>query len=150
MQRQSVQLANEAATLRLGAAIGAALRAGDIVALEGDLGAGKTTLARGILAGAGHEGEVPSPTFTIVQAYLPPSVRLPVWHCDLYRIESPGEVEELGLDEALDDGALIVEWPDRAGPRLMRGALRLRLDIDDGARRLTAEVPPAWESRWPK
>lgn len=150
MNRHSVQLASEAATLRLGAAIGAALRAGDVVALEGDLGAGKTTLARGILAGAGHEGEVPSPTFTIVQAYLPPSVRLPVWHCDLYRIESPGEIEELGLEEALDDGALVVEWPDRAGSRLMRDALRLRLDIDGGARRLTAEVPPAWESRWPK
>ena len=73
-----------------------------------------------------------------------------VWHVDLYRIEDPGEVDELGLDEARDDAVLLVEWPERMGARLWPDALRLRLDAQaDGSRRLTAAVPPAWEGRWP-
>ena len=144
-----MRLADEGATLRLGAAIAAQLRAGDVVALAGDLGAGKTTLARGILAGLGHAGEVPSPTFTLVQAYEPPDVSLPVWHCDLYRLDDARQAEELGLDEALGEGALLVEWPDRLGGRLWPHALRLTLVADGDARCLTAVVPPAWEARWP-
>ena len=124
------------------------LRPGDVVALFGDLGAGKTTLARGILAGLGHEGEVASPTFPIVIPYE--ALRLPAWHVDLYRIEDPAEIEELALDEALEDGILLVEWPERMGLALWSHSLRLALRREgEGARALTAEVPAAWEARWP-
>ena len=143
-----MRLAGPEATEALGRAIGSRLRVGDVVALEGDLGAGKTTLARGILAALGYEGEVASPTFPIVIPYE--QLRLPVWHADLYRIEDPAELEELALDEALDGGALLVEWPDRLGGRLWPNALRLVLSRQgEGARALTADVPPAWEGRWP-
>ena len=135
-------------TEAFGARLGAALRAGDAVALYGDLGAGKTTLARGVLRQLGHEGDVASPTFPIVQPYE--ELALPVWHVDLYRIEDPSEIDELALDEALDGGALLVEWPERLGSRLWPHALRLILRREgEGARALTAEVPPAWEGRWP-
>jgi tRNA threonylcarbamoyladenosine biosynthesis protein TsaE len=124
------------------------LRAGDVVALFGELGAGKTTLARGILAGLGHDGEVASPTFPIVIPYETPG--FPVWHVDLYRIEDTAELAELALDEALQDGALIVEWPERMGDALWPNALRLTLKREgEGARALTAAVPAAWEARWP-
>jgi tRNA threonylcarbamoyladenosine biosynthesis protein TsaE len=103
------------ATIRFGAAIAEALRPGDIVALSGGLGAGKTTLARSIIAALGYAGEVPSPTFAIIEVYEPPMVRLPVVHADFYRLESPEDVEELGLDDYLSDGALIAEWPENAG-----------------------------------
>ena len=119
------------------------------IVVEGPIGAGKTSLARGLLRGLGHEGEVPSPTFTLVQAYEPPDLRLPVWHVDLYRVEDPGEIEELGLEEAEASGLLLVEWPDR-WPRSWAGALFLSLRGDDrGGRDLTARVPAAWEARWP-
>jgi len=120
------------------------------VALSGDLGAGKTTLARGILTALGLEEEAPSPSFAIVQPYDVPEVRLPVWHVDLYRLEEASEAEELGLEEARDYAVLLIEWPERLGSALWSDALRLRLEIaEGGARRLTADVPPAWEGRWP-
>lgn len=134
----------------LGAALAATLRPGDMIALSGGLGAGKTTLARGVLRGLGHEGEVPSPSFAIVQPYEPPSVRLPLAHVDLYRIEDREEIAELGLDEWLGEGALIVEWPDRLGAALLGTALAIDIAVDeDGARVLTVTVPDAWEGRWP-
>ena len=105
-------LADLAATAALGARIAAVLGPGDLVALSGDLGAGKTTLARAILAALGVGENVPSPTFTLVQSYDTP--RLKVSHFDLYRLKRPGEIAELGLDEALEDGAALVEWPERA------------------------------------
>jgi tRNA threonylcarbamoyladenosine biosynthesis protein TsaE len=141
-------LAGEQATAEVGRALAAALRPGDVVTLSGPLGAGKTALARAVLHAAGHEGEVPSPTFTIVQPYdhLP----LPIWHCDLYRVEHQAELPELGLDEVLADGALLVEWPERAGAAAWPQALRLFLEITAAdARALTAEVPAAWKERWP-
>lgn len=141
-----ILLADEAATERLGQALAAQLRVGDIVALSGTLGAGKTTLARGVLRGLGFAGDVASPTYPIVQIY---ETQPPLWHVDLYRIEQPEELEELGLDEARLDAALLVEWPERL-PRLWPDALRLNLAIrPDGARALTADVPPAWGGRWP-
>ena len=95
-------------------------------------------------------GEAPSPSFAIVQPYAPPEVALPVVHVDLYRIDDADELEELGLDEALYDSALLVEWPDRAGSEAWPDALRLTLAIEpDGARRLTWDAPAAWERRWP-
>jgi len=133
---------------RIGAAIGTALIAGDVVLLSGDLGAGKTTLARAMLKARGLAGEAPSPTFAIVQPYAPPEVDLPIAHVDLYRIEDADELIELGLDDYLYDGALLIEWPERLGEG-WSGALSLRISGEGDARVLTADVPPAWEARWP-
>jgi tRNA threonylcarbamoyladenosine biosynthesis protein TsaE len=145
-----MMLADVAATEAVGAVLAPLLRIGDVVALYGDLGAGKTTLARGLLAALGLEGEAPSPTFAIVQGYAPPEVRLPIAHVDLYRLDGPDEADELGLDDALVDGALLIEWPERLGLRLWPSALRLYLAADPlGGRRLTWERPEAWETRWP-
>ena len=139
---------DEPAMAGAGAALASVLRAGDVVALNGPLGAGKTTLVRGVLAALGHEGEVPSPTFAIVQPY--DATRLRVSHADLYRLEDASELEELGLDDQLLDGALLVEWPQRAGEAAWPQALRLTLEpLPDGRRALTWEVPLAWEGRWP-
>jgi tRNA threonylcarbamoyladenosine biosynthesis protein TsaE len=144
-----MHLADAEATERLGRALARALRQGDVIALFGGLGAGKTTLARGILLGLGHDGDVASPTFPIVQTYAPPDTRLPVWHVDLYRIEQVQELEELGLDEARQEGVLLIEWPERL-PALWPESLRLRLEAGDAeGRALTAEVPAAWGDRWP-
>jgi tRNA threonylcarbamoyladenosine biosynthesis protein TsaE len=145
----AISLPTAEATEAFGAALAERLRPGDVVALFGTLGAGKTTLARGILRGLGHQGDVASPTFPIVQTYEPPATRLAAWHVDLYRIEQAAELEELGLDEAKQAGVLLIEWPDRL-PVLWPETLRLRLEIAEGdGRALTAGVPPAWGSRWP-
>ena len=140
-------LEDEAATAGLGRKLAGLARAGDVITLSGPLGVGKTALARGFLAALGHSGEVPSPSFAIVQPYE--DVDPPVWHVDLYRIEDPSEIDELGLDSATD-AVLLVEWPERAGRHAWPAALRLALSFGrDGDRSLTAEVPPAWEGRWP-
>lgn len=144
-----MELPDPVAMLDLGRRLAAQVRIGDVIALEGGLGAGKTTLARGILEGLGLEGEAPSPSFALVQPYDVPEVRLPVAHVDLYRLDSPHEAEELALDDYLMDSLLIVEWPDRLGDGLWLHALRLAIDFaPDGGRRLTAQVPGAWTERW--
>lgn len=141
-------LGDERATREVGRVLAQLLRAGDVVTLSGPLGVGKTALARAMLLAAGHRGEVPSPTFAIVQPYE--ELSPPIWHCDLYRLQRPEELDELGLDSALEDSALLVEWPERAGEAAWPQALRLSLDFgDSGARVLTAQVPAAWEGRWP-
>ena len=133
----AVPLPDTAATERLGADIAVVLKAGDLVFLEGGLGAGKTTLARGLvrwLAGgsqAGRDVDVPSPTFTLVQPY---ETVPPVLHADLYRIADPSEVDELGLVEALDTSAVLVEWPQRGQAALPEPALSVRLDDHEGGR----------------
>ena len=140
-------LADMTATMAVGNALAARLHAGDVVTLSGPLGVGKTAVARAILAGLGHQGEVPSPTFAIVQPYE--ALEPPVWHADLYRIDHPSELDEIGLDAATE-GVLLVEWPEHAGEGVWPDALRLTLDFaPDGARRLTAKVPPSWQERWP-
>jgi len=145
----AIRLADADSTEAFGRALAPLLRAGDVVALFGALGAGKTTLSRGVLRGLGHCGDVASPTFAIVQTYAPPDTRLPLWHVDLYRIEHESELEELGLGEARAHGALLIEWPERL-PALWPEALRLTLEVEaDGGRALTAHVPPAWAARWP-
>lgn len=110
-----IPLPDLAATQALGVRIADELRAGDVVALSGGLGAGKTTLARAIIAALGHPGEVPSPSFAIIETYDPPAVRLALVHADFYRLARPEEVEELGLDDYREGAALLAEWPEHAG-----------------------------------
>jgi tRNA threonylcarbamoyladenosine biosynthesis protein TsaE len=137
-------------TEAVGAALAQALQLGDVIALSGELGAGKTTLARGLAHGLGFDGEVSSPTFPIVQIYDEPEMRLPLWHVDLYRIEDSAALDELGLDEAREYATLVIEWPERLGGKLWPDSLRLALDrAGSGERVLTAIVPPAWEGRCP-
>lgn len=143
-------ISNEADMLDFGRKLAAVLRPGDVIALNGGLGAGKTTLARGMLAALGLEEEAPSPTFAIVQPYELPLVRLPVVHVDLYRLEDPEDVRELGLDDYLIDGVVLMEWPERMGAALWSHSLSIDIAIEEhGARRLTVQVPEAWKDRWP-
>ena len=143
-----MKLKDEKATLALGRRLARAVRAGDVVTLTGELSAGKTTLVRGLLAALGHAGEVPSPSFAIVQPYE--ALDPPVWHVDLYRIENASDLDELGLADIREDGVLIVEWPEHAGPDAWSEALALSLAVEeDGTRALTAKVPASWEGRWP-
>ena len=102
-----------------------------------------------MLKARGLAGEAPSPTFAIVQPYAPPEVDLAIAHVDLYRIEDAVELIELGLDDYLIDGALVIEWPERLGTRGWAGTLDLTISGDGDARVLTGQVPPAWEARWP-
>ena len=150
MRTGQMPLADAEATEALGRLLAGMLRAGDVIALSGELGAGKTTLARGILAALGLAGEAPSPSFSLVISYAPPDVRLPLWHVDLYRIEEADELDELGLDDARGDTALLIEWPERMGGRLWGDALRLALEpAHPSGRCLTWAAPAAWEGRWP-
>lgn len=143
-----MRLADEKATLAFGRKLGGVLKRGDVVTLSGPLSAGKTTLVRGLLRAIGHEGEVPSPSFALVQPY--DATDPPVWHVDLYRIEKAADLEELGLDDIRDSGVLIIEWPEHAGPGAWPEALALSLRVDEtGSRALTARVPASWEGRWP-
>ncbi|HEY6578147.1 MAG TPA: tRNA (adenosine(37)-N6)-threonylcarbamoyltransferase complex ATPase subunit type 1 TsaE [Rhizomicrobium sp.] len=132
-----------AETEELGRRIAASLAAGDTIALEGDLGAGKTTLARAILRALGVTGDVPSPSFTLVQTYETPQLK--VAHCDLYRIEDPAELDELGLDDALLGGAVLMEWPERAPGRIASDALHIRIEVLGESERLMQFSGPA---RW--
>jgi tRNA threonylcarbamoyladenosine biosynthesis protein TsaE len=142
-------LPDAAATEALGVRLARQVLAGDIIALAGGLGAGKTTLARGVLRGLGWPEEAPSPSFTLVERYESPPSRLPVWHADLYRLGRPEEAHALALDEA-EGGLLLVEWPERLRPEALPDALRLTLSAHPGGgRALTADVPEAWAERWP-
>lgn len=145
-----VRLAGPDAMSAFGERIAQILRPGDAIALFGDLGAGKTTLVRGILHGLGWSGDVASPTFPIMLGYEEPDIRIPAWHVDLYRIEEQDELEELGLDELRHGAVMLVEWPERMGDWLWPDCLRLEIEADgQDARLLTARCPPAWEGRWP-
>lgn len=143
-----MKLKDEKATLALGRRLAGALSPGDVVTLSGPLSAGKTTLVRGLLGALGHDGEVPSPSFAIVQPYE--ALEPPVWHVDLYRIENVSDLEELGLEDIREEGVLIIEWPEHAGAEMWPEALALSLEVGEGgARALTAQVPASWEGRWP-
>lgn len=130
------------ATLDLGRRLAACLRAGDVVLLEGPLGAGKTVLVRGIVEGLGGTGEVASPTFVLVRHHRG---RLPVVHADLYRLEDPADAERLGLLELAEDGVLVVEWAERAPSLSVPGALRLRLrpGVAEEVREVEVEASPS-------
>jgi tRNA threonylcarbamoyladenosine biosynthesis protein TsaE len=141
-----IRLADADATEALGAALAGRLRPGDAVCLYGPLGAGKTTLARGLIrALTGPDEEVPSPTFTLVQLYEGPD--FPVSHFDLYRLESAGEADELGLDEALEDGAALIEWPQRLGGRLPPDRLDIEIAFDAEGRLARLTPHGAWKGR---
>ena len=145
-----ILLRSFAETLACGAKLGAILGVGDVIALNGPLGAGKTLFTKGILAGLGYGGDVPSPSYPLVIPYEPPATRIPLTHADLYRVDDPVRLEELALDGARADGAPVIEWPDRMGTRAWPDMLNLTLAVhDDSTRALTAQVPPAWEHRWP-
>lgn len=142
----TLRLKDEKATADFGASLAAVLRVSDVVALEGPLGAGKTTLARGLIGAFAGAAAVPSPTFTLVETYSGAAGEL--WHFDLYRLEKPVDVWELGLEDALEDGIILMEWPDRIAGLLPENALRLELAIlDGGARQLTAQGPQNWRAR---
>jgi tRNA threonylcarbamoyladenosine biosynthesis protein TsaE len=141
-----MRLADEAATARLGAAIAARLRVGDAVCLSGPLGAGKSTLARALVRALTRADEdVPSPSFTLVQFYEGP--RLKVAHFDLYRLSNPDEAYEIGLDEALDEGAAIVEWPERLQGRLPADRLDVEIALEGEGRSVRLTPHGAWEGR---
>lgn len=132
-------LPDAAETDRLGTALGLAVQAGDVICLMGDLGAGKTALARAAiaarLASQGLAEDIPSPTFTLVQTY---QADIPIWHADLYRLSDEEEVWELGLVDAFHDAACFVEWPDRLGTQTPARRLELALSIAGEGRHLTA------------
>jgi tRNA threonylcarbamoyl adenosine modification protein YjeE len=140
--RAEIALPDLAATAALAGRIAPLLQAGDAVALWGELGAGKTSLAREILRALGVTEDVPSPTFTLVQNYETP--RLNVAHFDLYRLKHPRELDELGFREALEEGAVLVEWPQRAPDYLPDGTLHLRLGLDGEERRVKITGPQRW------
>jgi tRNA threonylcarbamoyl adenosine modification protein YjeE len=148
VRNSALLLDDEAATGRLAQALARALEPGDVVALSGPLGSGKTFLVRAIVRALGRPDEdVPSPTFTLVQAYDLPDFTL--WHFDLYRIESPDEAAELGFEEALAGGVTMIEWPERLGAALPPDCLRIELDFgaERGARRAVLSGPESWASR---
>lgn len=144
-----MRLADEAAAVAAGAMLAGVAYAGDAILLSGPLGAGKTAFARGLIGALGFAGDVPSPSYALVIPYAPPEVRIAVTHVDLYRLDDPRDLDELGLDDARRDSVMIVEWPERMGGRRWADALDLSLAIEGSGRRLTARVPPSWEGRCP-
>lgn len=143
-----IELPDLAASQLLAQQIADELRAGDVVALTGGLGAGKTTLAREIIAALGHKGEVPSPSFAIIEAYDPPAVRLPLVHADFYRLEHPSEAEEIGLDDYRHGAALLAEWPENAGGFAHEpGCLSVALESTENGRRAIVRAGRDWLER---
>ncbi|MCU0829583.1 MAG: tRNA (adenosine(37)-N6)-threonylcarbamoyltransferase complex ATPase subunit type 1 TsaE [Tabrizicola sp.] len=131
---QILDLPTEADTIRLGESLAKIAKRGDCILLEGPIGAGKSTLARAFIrARLGRMEDVPSPTFTLVQVYDAGAVE--IWHADLYRLSHPDEVWELGLDTAFDESICLIEWPDRLGQHVPKGALRVRLEATGEGRR---------------
>jgi tRNA threonylcarbamoyladenosine biosynthesis protein TsaE len=140
------RLETEADTARLGEAVAEALRHGEAICLTGPLGAGKSVLARALIRSLSpDEGDVPSPTYTLVQFYR--GRRFPIAHFDLYRLKSAEEAFEIGLDEAMKDGAAVIEWAERLGHHLPHDRLDIEIDLDGEARRVRLTAHGAWEDR---
>jgi len=152
LTKSDLFLPNPAATERLAAIVAAEARAGDAILLSGDLGAGKTHFARAFINALSDTAEeVPSPTFTLVQSYAATSGGEPIEiaHFDLYRLKSPEETIELGIEEAFAEGISLVEWPDRLGSLTPKHHLALRLEIaaDGVARRASLQGSADWRER---
>ena len=139
-------LSNAKSTEQFGASLATYLTQGDVIALKGDLGAGKTTLTRGLIRSICGEGtDVPSPTYTLVQAYDGPLC--PIWHFDLYRLSHPDEVFELGWTDTMY-GIALIEWPDRAGTHLPKHRLTVHLETSgDGRCAILEPMGEDWQSR---
>ncbi|MCE2516609.1 MAG: tRNA (adenosine(37)-N6)-threonylcarbamoyltransferase complex ATPase subunit type 1 TsaE [Alphaproteobacteria bacterium] len=145
------------ATTAFGHSLARLLRTGDMITLSGDLGAGKSTLARGLISQCLSDhglpiDDIPSPTFTIVQSYPWPGEHdqgREIWHIDLWRIDDPEELIELGFEEALGRHVMVVEWPDRLQGLLPQDVLSLNLAVEnDGARHLTSgDLAETWRDR---
>ncbi len=135
-------LADDKATQALGARLAPYLRARDIICLSGDLGAGKTTLSRGLICALCGAQDVPSPTFTLLQTYDGPDFG--VWHFDLYRIKAPEEIWELGVEDAFDEGVSLIEWPERLEHLRPDGTLNITLSFEADARIARLDYPDGW------
>ncbi len=146
---QTVDLPDAEATARLGRLLAPHLRTGDAVLLEGPLGAGKSHLARALIqhlmAAAGRVEDVPSPTYTLVQTYDVGALR--ILHADLYRLDGPGDVAELGLADALADTLCLIEWPDRLGRDAPGDALTVTMGHAGDGRKVTLTGGPDWAGR---
>lgn len=138
---QTINLINETATLQLGADLAKHLKPGDIVALTGGLGAGKTTLARGLIMAISDTVEVPSPTYTLVQTY--DTDRGELWHCDMYRLERPEDAYELGLIDSFPDIISLIEWPDKLGTLLPENIKSVDIQFAEPGRSVTLT---GWET----
>jgi tRNA threonylcarbamoyladenosine biosynthesis protein TsaE len=144
----AIELPDEAATCALAADLARHTRQGDVIGLCGPLGSGKTTFARAFIGAGIGVGEVPSPTFTLVEVYQ--SLTGPaVWHFDLYRLEKPEDAYELGIEDAFAQGISLIEWPERLGALLPTGHLGVTLVPGTGETERLAQlhVPPAWAGR---
>lgn len=143
---EDIYLADEAATAALGVALARQIRRGEAICLNGPLGAGKSTMARALVrALTSPEEEVPSPTFTLVQTYDGPD--FPIAHFDLYRLSDPDEAYEIGLDEALEDGVALIEWPQRLEDRLPVDRLDIEITLEGDARRARLKAHGSWRDR---
>lgn len=143
---RAIALADAASTLALGRRLGARLEAGDVICLSGELGAGKTTLARGAIeAWTGREEEAPSPTYTLVQTYEGEKGEL--WHVDLYRLKQPDDAWELGLEDAFASAACLIEWPERLEGQLPRDRLDIALRPEGEGRSAAFTAHGAWRTR---
>jgi tRNA threonylcarbamoyl adenosine modification protein YjeE len=129
---QVVQLLSENDTLDLGSKLIKVLTKGDVLAITGELGAGKTTLARGIIQAEKGNIEVPSPTYTLVQTYDMENFEL--WHCDMYRLETPSDAYELGLFDAFEDAVCVIEWPEKLGSLLPKKTYKIDLKFNNEGR----------------
>lgn len=147
MTSKSFDLADEAATIRLGQVLGTMVRPGDVLALFGTLGMGKSTLARALIqAQTSTDEEVPSPTFTLVQMYEGRDGEL--WHFDLYRLEKPDDAFELGIEDAFAAGISLIEWPERLGGLIPPERLDVTLSLgDNGGRRAILTSCRQWDER---
>lgn len=139
-------LPNESDTQKLAERIASLLQRGDVLLLDGPIGAGKTAFCRALIrARLDRMEDVPSPTFTLVQTYE--DAAGDIWHCDLYRLTQPEEVFELGLEEAFTDAICLIEWPDRLGDAAPHDALRLHFAAHDAGHSVIIDANDTWRSR---